>query len=135
MFTGKIKCVKCQKLFGVRRDIYDQRVKEFGSEAILESSYRCRKCRKDYVDPNAKVNLTQTSPPIHNYTKPKKEYKPIIYVPSTCSKSFIEIVKESNNTCIYPNRYLDDGRICNNCHIYEDCTCSLKNLKKSKKTI
>lgn len=41
----KITCVHCQEKYGVRADIYEKRIKAFGSEEALLKSYTCQKCR------------------------------------------------------------------------------------------
>jgi hypothetical protein len=53
----------------------------------------------------------------------------------------IDVAADTKDTCLFPNRYLDDE--CRNCPVYELCTCALKftaedweaGRKKAKKEI
>lgn len=40
-------CVSCGKFVGVRSDVFDARVKRFGNEDKLLTSYKCRGCRSN----------------------------------------------------------------------------------------
>jgi hypothetical protein len=44
------KCSVCGKDKFVREDIYQNRIKKFGSEEKLKKSYVCRECRKKQKD-------------------------------------------------------------------------------------
>jgi hypothetical protein len=41
----KMICTKCGAKVGVRKDVFEKRVKRFGSEEDLLKTYTCRKCR------------------------------------------------------------------------------------------
>ena len=42
---GKIRCIKCNEEKGVRADVYEKRIRKYGSEEKLLAEYKCRKCR------------------------------------------------------------------------------------------
>jgi molecular chaperone DnaK (HSP70) len=48
--TKYCKCSACGKDKFVREDIYQNRIKKFGSEEKLKKSYVCRECRKKTKD-------------------------------------------------------------------------------------
>ena len=48
--TRYCKCSVCGKDKFVREDIYDKRIKKFGSEEKLKKSYVCRECKKKQKD-------------------------------------------------------------------------------------
>ena len=66
-FTGKINCTKCGKRFGVRRDIYENRIKLAGNEENLLKTYICRNCKKLQLHPQ------QNLPPINEKKDPFKK--------------------------------------------------------------
>ena len=43
----KMMCVNCGRFVGVRNEVFDERVKKFGNEDKLLTSYKCRSCRSN----------------------------------------------------------------------------------------
>lgn len=41
-----VKCIKCNKGFLARLDVYEKLVNRFGSVYKLKTEYRCKQCRK-----------------------------------------------------------------------------------------
>jgi hypothetical protein len=56
----------------------------------------------------------------------KKEDKPIKRNPA----SIAELTQDS---CLYPARFLNNDSTCIKCDIYEHCACAIKNLGRKKK--
>ena len=130
-FTGKIKCVKCGKQFGVRRDIYENRIKLAGSEEILLKTYICRNCKKPQLYPQ------QNLPPINEKNDlPKKTTSDIKiqYVPPKPSFHILNnkenIEAATKNSCFRPDIYLDNDKTCDLCHLNEFCIAPTKGFKK-----
>lgn len=48
-------------------------------------------------------------------------------------KNPVTIAEFTKDTCLYPNRYLNNDNSCVTCDIYEHCACGLKNLGKKKR--
>jgi hypothetical protein len=42
-----VKCCKCGELRFTRPEVYEQRIKKFGSEEKMQKEYVCRSCRKE----------------------------------------------------------------------------------------
>lgn len=125
----KNKCVKCKKDFGVREDVYQQRIKDYGGEQKLKDTYLCRKCRKTDVGHIAqKVKLKEKE----EESKPQR--KAIIFSGIQERKESIkDIVESLNDTCARPDIYLKSRRFCDECMHVEYCKCSLKKTKVPKK--
>ena len=49
------------------------------------------------------------------------------------AKSQHDIAELTKKSCMYPSRYLNDDNTCVNCHLFEHCACSIKNLGKKKR--
>ena len=52
---------------------------------------------------------------------------------SLSKKNPASIAEFTKDTCLYPNKYLDNDNTCITCSIYEYCGCNLKNLGKKRK--
>lgn len=127
-FTGKIKCNGCQKPFGVRKDIYEQRIKAFGTEEKLIAEYKCQKCRKGG---NNSSNVG--CPPDQKQPQPPK--KSYLYTPSEkIKKTWPEIIGD-NPCCWFPSIHVAQGNCCNGCNIFEYCKYPKKNIKPDDKVI
>jgi hypothetical protein len=48
----KMMCVNCGRFVGVRNEVFDERVKNFGSESKLLTQYKCRSCRGNGMSNN-----------------------------------------------------------------------------------
>lgn len=55
----KMKCSKCSKEVGVRTDVYNARIKKFGTEAELIKNYLCITCRAEAKEAEKKVKAEE----------------------------------------------------------------------------
>lgn len=78
--------------------------------------------------------VTEKSVQLDNLLVAAKEYS-FQYKPKAVNlkKDFKDIAELTDGSCLYPNRYLDNDDSCIKCHIYEYCSCSIKNLGKKRK--
>jgi len=140
-FTGKIKCNKCGVSKGVRRDIYDERIKEFGSESNLIKGYLCRGCKKGHKSGSVITDIEQSNQTLEivqpKEFEPRKSYE---FIPhESKEKTIPEQMELVGNNCLYLNRWFDNEseygeQGCNGCDVFEYCHFKRKKLiEKSKK--
>ena len=80
-YPSRIACQKCNVKKGVRPDIYEKRIAEYGTEFSLLQKYTCTSCRKKHnldkfgslkvYKPQRQQNKSKSS---HNYDKKTGEY-------------------------------------------------------------
>jgi len=128
-FTGKIKCTKCGNNFGVRRDIYEDRIKEAGDEKKLLASYVCRSCKK-----NGGPQKNDTSASVKNDIKiDTKNNVPLVGATTLILNNKENIEFATKNGCFRPDIHLDNNKFCDVCHLKEHCIASTKKLRKIEK--
>ena len=129
-FTGKIKCTSCNKSFGVREDIYNQRIKNYdGSEEKLLKEYKCRACRKGCP---AASNTTSTLNKVKTTSKPISDLDKLrVAFPFTGPRKvpMSEIIRTGPEVCYRVDIISANNGYCNGCPYFAECKYTKKALK------
>lgn len=138
---NKIKCSACGTAKGVRPDVLQKRLADYGTLENLLATYECQKCRKrpdskaptapkaradsnagrDYEHPDTGEKVYFWQMPGWQMITPRSPYK---------ATESAEIYKAAyGTTCANPAFYLNSGRFCDGCPFFDVCGCHSKRLK------
>jgi hypothetical protein len=135
--TGKLSthphilCVGCgAKVTAFGTNLNNKMIKAGGVEELI-SSFKCRSCSGVNVvkKPKAPKKTKKVKAAVEHYTPPAYNG----YV-----KTVVNLNKERNSvtvTCWRPDLYLNAGRNCDDCTLFDICNCALKKLSKQKMSL
>lgn len=138
---NKIKCSACKKSKGVRPDVLQKRIKDYGTLENLLETYECQKCRKrpeskaptahkarsdrnagrDYEHPDTGKKVYFWQMPGWTLSTKREPYRPL--------ESVEQYKAAYGTTCANTPYFLNHDRFCDGCPFYNVCQCTSKRLK------
>lgn len=142
-----IPCNVCSMGITCGHDNLHSKVAKFGGILNLLNNFVCRECRRASEESTGRSTSTvarserkpravsEADPETKRYDLPEVNLNPV-----RCSYTIEEIAasKElteefTDGSCLKPRLYLDNGKTCDNCVLYTNCACTIKQLSKSKR--
>ena len=135
--TGKLSshphifCVGCgERVTAFGTNLNNKIIKAGGVEELI-SSFKCRAC--------SGVNKPKKAKPQKRAKKVKaviEHYPPPAY--NGYTKTLVDLNKEASSvtsTCWRPDIFLNSGKVCDDCSLYDLCNCASKKLSKQKMSL
>lgn len=137
---NKIKCSACGNSKGVRPDVLQKRLADYGTLENLLATYECQKCRKREgskapTAPKARSESNAGKDHVHPITGEKVYFWQMPgwaftkHEPLKPTESAEQYKRAYGTTCANPPFYLDNHRFCDGCVFYNVCACHSKRLK------
>lgn len=147
--TGKlpqinIPCNKCSMGITAGHDNLRSKVKKYNGIANLLATFVCKDCKEVSEPRVAKIKPKIDRPAKARKESVERDHNGKFVIPQVNLYrdnpvySIIDIAKNqqltqefTNGTCMQPHVYLNNDNTCDECPLYDNCGCAMKNLSRS----
>jgi len=139
---SKVGCNTCSNYTTLFGDNLIKRVARFGTIKLLLETFKCRFCLSDTKPDGVQRAVIVDRKPRKKRTDTKVAREEALMVTVSSMKhtyrtTTVDLVKNASEcavttkgSCFHPNLYLDNGRFCNGCALFDNCACAIKKLKR-----
>ena len=134
LYGKKIECNSCNTLITCFGSNLEGKIAKFGSIESLLETFTCRSCVSASKPKKLVVKLTKRikkEKTIETFEVPKMKFTAPRNV---FLKDAPDIIKSctSNNTCMSPQIYLNNGKSCDGCELFDHCQCTFKSWRYAR---